>query len=65
MSNENDKPKQFKYLNLAVGYSQNRDTAIVEVEKITFTPDMIRAKMFCCWIEEFHISRVVEVHRKK
>jgi hypothetical protein len=58
-------PKQFKYLNLAVGYSQNRDTAIVEVEKITFTPDMIRAKMFCYWIEEFHISRVVEVHRKK
>lgn len=58
-------PKQFKYLNLAVGYSQNRDTAIVEVEKITFTPDMIRANMFCYWIEEFHISRVVEVHRKK
>ena len=58
-------PKQYKYLNLAVGYSQNRDTAIVEVEKITFTPDMIRAKMFCYWIEEFHISRVVEVHRKK
>ena len=58
-------PKQFKYLNLAVGYSQNRDTAIVEVEKITFAPDMIRANRFCYWIEEFHISRVVEVHRKK
>ena len=58
-------PKQYKYLNLAVGYSQNRDIAIVEIEKITFTPDMIRAKMFCYWIEEFHISRVVEVHRKK
>ena len=58
-------PKQYKYLNLAVGYSQNRDTAIVGIEKITFTPDMIRAKMFCYWIEEFHISRVVEVHRKK
>lgn len=58
-------PKQYKYLNLAVGYSQNRDTAIVEIEKITFTPNMIRAKMFCYWIEEFHISRVVEVHRKK
>ena len=57
-------PKQFKYLNLAVGYSQNRDTAIVEVEKITFAPDMIRANRFCYWIEEFHISRVVEVHRK-
>ena len=58
-------PKQFKYLNLAVGYSQNRDTAIVEVEKITFAPDMIRANRFCYWIEEFHISRVIEIHRKK
>lgn len=58
-------PKRYKYLSLAVGYSKNRDTAIVEVEKITFAPDMIRAKMFCCWIEEFHIGRVVEVHRKK
>ena len=57
-------PKQFKYLNLAVGYSKNRDTAIVEVEKITFAPVEIRAKMFCLWIEEFHISRVIEVHRK-
>lgn len=58
-------PKQFKYLNLAVGYSKNRDTAIVEVEKITFAPVEIRAKMFCFWIEEFHIGRIVEVHRKK
>lgn len=58
-------PKQFKYLNLAVGYSKNRDTAIVEVEKITFAPTEIRAKLFCYWIEEFHIGRVVEVHRKK
>ena len=57
-------PKQYKYLNLAVGYSKNRDTAIVEVEKITFMPESIRAKMFCFWIEEFHISRVIEVHRK-
>ena len=58
-------PKQFKYLNLAVGYSKNRDTAIVEVEKITFAPVEIRAKMFCFWIEEFHIGRIVEVNRKK
>jgi hypothetical protein len=58
-------PKQYKYLNLAVGYSKNRDTALVEVEKITFMPAEIRAKMFCFWIEEFHIGRVVEVHRKK
>lgn len=58
-------PKQFKYLNLAVGYSKNRDTAIVEVDKITFTPMEIRAKMFCFWVEEFHIGRIIDVHRKK
>ena len=58
-------PKQYKYLSLAVGYSQNRDTAIVEVDKITFKPEMIRANKFCFWIEEFHIGRVVEIHRKK
>jgi hypothetical protein len=58
-------PKQFKYLNIAVGYSKNRDTAIVEVEKITFMAEGIRAKMFCYWIEEFHLGRLVEVHRKK
>lgn len=58
-------PKQFKYINFAVGYARQRDTAIVELEKITFTPSDIRANKFCSWVEEFHISRVVEVHRKK
>lgn len=58
-------PKQYKYLNLAVGYSKNRDSAIVEVEKIAFLPTQIRSRLFCLWVEEFHISRVIEVHRKK
>lgn len=59
-------PKPFKYLTLAVGYGQNTDTAIVELEKITFMPSAFRGNnKFCSWIEEFHISRVVEVHRKE
>ncbi len=58
-------PKQYKYLSLAVGYNTNRDTAIVEVEKITFKPEKIRADKYCFWIEEFHIGKVLEVHRKK
>lgn len=59
------KPKQYKYLHLAVGYSKNRDTALVEVNKISFAPSGIRAKMFCSWVEEFHIGRIIEVRRKK
>lgn len=59
------KPKQYKYLHLAVGYSKNRDTALVEVDKISFAPSGIRAKMFCSWVEEFHIGRIIEVRRKK
>ena len=58
-------PKQYKYLFLAVGYNTKRDTAIVKVEKIEFAPVEVRAKMFCCWIEEFHISKVIEVQRKE
>lgn len=58
-------PKQYKYLSLAVGYSNNRDTALVEVEKISFQPAEVRANMFCFWIEEFHIGEVIEVRRKK
>ena len=58
-------PKRYKYLSLAVGYSKNRDTALVEVEKITFQPAAVRANMFCSWIEEFHIGEVIEVRRKK
>lgn len=58
-------PKRYKYLSLAVGYSKNRDTALVEVEKITFQPAEVRANMFCFWIEEFHIGEVIEVRRKK
>ena len=58
-------PKKYKYLALAVGYSKNRDTALVKVNEISFSPQQIRANAFCTWIEEFHISEVVEVHRKK
>ena len=59
-------PKQYKYLNLTVGYSQNCDTALVEIEKIIIVPSTLRGNnKFCKWFEEFHICRVIEVHRKK
>ena len=59
-------PKQYKYLNLTVGYSQNCDTALVEIEKIVFVPSTLRGNnKFCKWFEEFQICRVIEVHRKK
>ena len=58
-------PQLFRYLTLAVGYSKNTDTAIVELEKIILAPTTLRGNnKLCSWIEEFHISRIVEVHRK-
>lgn len=35
-------PKPYKYLSLAVGYSKERDTALVEVTDITFHPENIQ-----------------------
>lgn len=60
-------PKQFKYLNLAVGYSKERDTALVEVENITFKPERVFGqgdKKIAWWIIVFHLGKVIEVHRK-
>jgi predicted helicase len=51
-------PKNIKYLNLAVGYNKERDTATVQVSRITFR---YVGKM---WIAEFHIKKVVSVERK-
>ena len=58
-------PRQYKYLNLAVGYNKNRDSAIVSVEKISFIPTAISARMFCDWYAIYHLGEVVEVHYKK
>lgn len=61
-------PKQFKYLNIAVGYAKERDTAIVEVDSITFEPAKIFGqgeKKFAWWLIVFHLGNVVQVNRKK
>lgn len=57
-------PKPYKYLHLAVGYARERDTAIVEVDGFRFIPELIRANLYAFWQIAFHISRVVEVHKK-
>lgn len=59
-------PKPFKYLNLAVGYAKERDTALVEVTGITFEPGRILGTppRYAWWIMVFHLGRVVELHRK-
>lgn len=51
-------PIPYKYLDLAVGYHTNRDTARIEIEKITFDHDF-------CWIMEIHLGKVLELHRKE
>ncbi len=62
-------PRQYRYLALAVGYAKQRDTAIVEVVDYSFHPERIREDAdgiarFAFWVEEFHLGRVIEVHRK-
>lgn len=39
-------PKQYKYLNLVVGYAKKRDIAVVEVIGYRFIHFMIRANLF-------------------
>lgn len=59
-------PKPYKYLSLAVGYAKERDTAIVEVENITFKTGRILGNppTFAWWIIVYHLGNVVELHRK-
>ena len=57
-------PEQYKYLNLAVGYAKERDTAIVEIAGFSFEPKMIRANLYAFWIIVFHLGKVIELHRK-
>lgn len=52
-------PKIIKYLNLAVGYNKERDTATARISKITFK--FIGRK----WWLEFHIAEVMNVQRVK
>lgn len=62
-------PRQYKYLALAVGYAKQRDRAIVEVVYFSFHPEGIRedaqgVPCFAFWAEEFHLGKIIEVHRK-
>ena len=57
-------PKPIKYLNLAVGYNRERDTALVEVTGFSFEPNMVRSELYAFWIIAFHLGRVIRVHRK-
>ena len=62
-------PKPIKYLDLAVGYAKERDTATVEVVGFSFKPEMIRCDrdgkpQFCFWVISFHLGKVVKLHRK-
>ncbi len=57
-------PKQYKYLYLAVGYNKERDTALVEIDGIRFLHDRVFNKKITFWQIVYHISNVLEVHRK-
>lgn len=56
--------KSIRFLNLAVGYARERDTAVVEVTGFSFTPGLVRANLFAFWTIVFHLGRVVSLHRK-
>ena len=59
-------PKPYKYLSLAVGYSRERDTALVEITHITHKPAKLLGKpvKYAWWLQVFHLGKVIEVHRK-
>ena len=57
-------PKPYKYLYLAVGYSKERDTALVEVDGFRFIPNMIRGNLYAFWQIAFHLGKIIEVHKK-
>lgn len=60
-------PKPFKYLQLAVGYAKERDTALVEVKDISFRAGRILGNppAFAWWVMVFHLGRVVTLQRKR
>lgn len=63
-------PRPFKRLYMAVGYATDRDTAIVEIENITFHPEQILNDKegnpcFCFWVMDIHLGRVLALSRTK
>lgn len=57
-------PKDIKYLDLAVGYAKDRDTATVEVTGITFETAQVFNDKIAWWVVVFHIGRVITSYRK-
>lgn len=62
-------PRPFKKLYMAVGYEKDRDTAIVEIDGITFHPEKLRydrngTPSYCFWVMEIHLGKVESVYRK-
>ena len=60
-------PKQYKFIDLAVGYAKERDTATVEVKSISYEHDRVRGtgeKKFTFWIQVFNLGKVTKIHRK-
>lgn len=57
-------PKDIKYLDIAVGYAKDRDTATVEVTGISFEPAKVFNNKIAWWIIVFHLGRVVTSYRK-
>ncbi len=57
-------PRQYKYLYLAVGYNKERDTALIEIDSISFLPSRVFNDKITFWQIVYHIGKVVEVHRK-
>lgn len=53
-------PKQYKYLNLVVGYAKERDTAIVEITGYSFRADMIRVNLYAFWTITYHLGKIIE-----
>lgn len=58
-------PRPYQYLHLAVGYSKERDTALVEVTDYSFEPEMIRNNLYAFWVIVYHLGKVVELKQKQ
>lgn len=60
-------PRQYEYLDLAVGYAKERDTCTVEVTGISFEVGKLLGsgeRKFAWWVIVYHLGNVVKLHRK-
>lgn len=58
-------PKDIKYLDLAVGYAKDRDTATVEVTHVTFEAARVFNNKIAWWVAVFHLGNVIDLYRKQ